>query len=240
MKKASKFFKLYKLTFVQLLSAKVHNQKKEIVRWLTSGFSSIIVHIIGFILLMVVTNLTSQSAMINSAYYTIEFNQTINSESFIVDEKPEDEAVDMNAPEETVSTQQVSFTEINADTTNLDQLYKETTLNVSIKYPKGWTFIDQNVKNKLDGVTFWASDGLYNPPPYIHLEVKEKYYFNEQKFKYQIKYDDCIAYYNDPEIIENYYIQNVYLRTETSEDFNIKLMMVGEEAFRSFQLDFSE
>ena len=238
MKKASKFFKLYKLTFVQLLSVKVHNQKKEIVRWLTSGFSSIIVHIIGFILLMVVTNLTLQSAMINPAYYTIEFHQTINSESLIEDEIAEDEPVDINKPEETVSTQQFSFTDINADTTNLDQLYKESTLNVSIKYPKGWTFIDQNVKNKLDGVTFWASDGLYNPPPYIHLEVKEKYYFNEQKYKYQIEFDDCIAYYNDPEIIEDYYIQNVYLRTEVSEDFNIKLMMVGEEAFKSFQPKF--
>ena len=40
-----------------------------------------------------------------------------------------------------------SFSDSLADTTNLVQIYKESTLNVSVKYPAGWTYIDQNVKS---------------------------------------------------------------------------------------------
>lgn len=205
--------------------------KSERIKWLKSSFISVFIHLLGLILFTFVTNLTIKSSLLNPVYYTIDFNEFANSSELI--EKEMNNV--FSEIEELVSSPEFSFNDINADTTLLDQLYQESSLNVSIKYPKGWVFVDQNVKNKLDGVTFWASDGLYNPPPYIHLEVKEKYYFNEQKYKYQIEFDDCIAYYNDPEIIDNYFIQNVYLRTETSEDFNIKLMMIGEEAFKSFQ-----
>lgn len=211
-------------------------RKNQILTWLRTYIFSIGIHIAGLILVTVLGNLRLQSAMVNPVFHTIEFNNfTANVDEF---EKEENDVVNENDNREIIeepASQQFSFNDIIADTTNLDQLYKESTLNVSIKYPRGWTFVDQNVKNKLDGVTFWASDGLYNPPPYIHLEVKEKYYFNEQRYKYQIEYDNYTAYYNDPEIIENYYIQNVYLRTKISEDFNLKLMMVGEDAFKSFQ-----
>lgn len=215
------------------------DKKTATLKWLRTSLVSIVIHAIGFIFITFLAKLSVQNAMVNPKFYTVEFIEyTTNTE--IVEE----EVVNKNEPEvfetteEAGASQQFSLRDIDADTTNLDQLYKENTLNVSIKYPKGWTFVDQNVKNKLDGVTFWASDGLYNPPPYIHLEVRDKYYFNEQKYLYQIEFDDYIAYYNDPEIIENYYIQNVYLRTETSQDFNIKLMIVGKEAFISFQPKF--
>lgn len=215
------------------------DKKTATLKWLRTSLVSIVIHAIGFIFITFLAKLSVQNAMVNPKFYTVEFIEyTTNTE--IVEE----EVVNKNEPEvfetteEAGASQQFSLRDIDADTTNLDQLYKENTLNVSIKYPKGWTFVDQNVKNKLDGVTFWASDGIYNPPPYIHLEVRDKYYFNEQKYLYQIEFDDYIAYYNDPEIIENYYIQNVYLRTETSQDFNIKLMIVGKEAFNSFQPKF--
>jgi len=40
-------------------------------------------------------------------------------------------------------------------------------------------FID---KKKLDGVTFWANGGLYNPPPYVHLEVVNNDMFIVKRF----------------------------------------------------------
>ena len=64
-----------------------------------------------------------------------------------------------------------SFSNIKADTSGLDQIYKESTLDVTIKYPAGWTYVDQDIKNKLDGITFWSNLGNYSPPPYVHLEV---------------------------------------------------------------------
>ena len=71
----------------------------------------------------------------------------------------------------TESSTYFSFGDEIVDTTLLEQLYSEQTLNVRVKYPAGWKFIDQNNNGKLDGVTFWAAAVNYNPPPYIHLEV---------------------------------------------------------------------
>jgi len=58
-----------------------------------------------------------------------------------------------------------NFDKSEYDTSNIEQIYRESTLNVSVRYPYGWTYIDQNVKNKLDGVTFWSVHGNYEIPP---------------------------------------------------------------------------
>jgi hypothetical protein len=122
-----------------------------------------------------------------------------------------------------------------SDTTNLIQVYKENTLDVSLKYPAGWTYLDQNVKNKLDGVTFWSNSTKYNPPPYVHIEVKDKDLFNPKRFKYNYKTRNYIAYYNEPEELEGQINQIIYIRTNTDEDYSLKLIMKGKEAFKSFQ-----
>lgn len=121
-----------------------------------------------------------------------------------------------------------------ADTSTLEQVYSESSLNVSIKYPTGWTFIDQNVDRKLDGVTFWASSSSYNPPPYVHLEVRDKSLFNQNRFKHNLVLRDAVVYFNDPETLASYVSQTFYFRTETDEDFNLKLTIKGEESFDSF------
>jgi hypothetical protein len=139
---------------------------------------------------------------------------------------------------ETVSHQYMNFTDHNADTTSLNQVYQEGTLNVRIKYPRGWTYIDQNVKNKLDGVTFWSADNRYNPPPYVHLEVKEKYLFNPRRYKYELRLRDAVAHYNDPKEMSGQVSQEFYIRTENDEDFSIKLIMEGENNFKQFQPEF--
>ncbi len=128
-----------------------------------------------------------------------------------------------------------SFSDNHADTSNLVQYYKESTLNVSIKYPAGWKYIDQNVKNKLDGVTFWTTSGTFNPPPYVHIEVRDKDLFNPKRFKYKYETDNYTLYYNDPEELAGQFNQILYIRTDTNEDYSIKLIMNGEEAFKMFQ-----
>lgn len=197
-----------------------------------SSVISILFHLMLITIIIAVADLPLQKAMVNPVA-TIEFDNFESKTEIIEDKLP-----DTETPDETIlpeSNEQLSLTELHADTTTLDQLYAESTINVSIKYPKGWTFIDQNVKNKLDGVTFWANDGNYNPPPYIHLEVREKDHFLESRYTNKLILDNCTAYFNDPEKIEEYIIQNVYLRTESENDFNIKLMISGEEAFKTFQ-----
>lgn len=128
----------------------------------------------------------------------------------------------------------LNFLNQNADTTSLEQIYSESTLNVSIKYPIGWTFIDQNVDKKLDGVTFWSNTSGYNPPPYIHLEVRDRNLFNESKYKHSLTIDEAVIYFNDPERLADYFSQTFYFRTESDEDFSLKLTIKGEAAFKSY------
>lgn len=128
----------------------------------------------------------------------------------------------------------IDFFNQNADTTSLEQVYSESTLNVSIKYPIGWIFIDQNVDKRLDGVTFWSSTSDYDPPPVIHLEVRDRSLFNESKYKHKLTIDEAVIYFNDPEKLANYFSQTFYFRTESGEDFSLKLTIKGEEAFKSF------
>lgn len=122
-----------------------------------------------------------------------------------------------------------------ADTAGLENIYSETTLDVQIKYPYGWTYIDQNAKNRLDGVTFWSAANQYNPPPYVHLEVMDKDLFNPSRFKYKSEFENYTIYYNDPEELSGQYSRLIYIRTETDVDYSLKLIMKGKEQFENFE-----
>lgn len=122
-----------------------------------------------------------------------------------------------------------------ADTTHLENLYAESTLNVKIKYPYGWTYIDQNVKNKLDGVIFWGATNLYNPPPYIQLGVMDRDLFIASKYKYHKEFDNYTIYYNDPEELSDQYSRVIYIRTDTDVDYTLKLIMKGKTQFEDFE-----
>ena len=76
---------------------------------------------------------------------------------------------------------------------------------------------------------------MYNPPPYIHLEVVDKDMFIEKRYSYKMDLEKCQAFYNDPEEMQGYVTQIIYIRTSGDEDFKLKLMMKGETEFKSFQ-----
>jgi hypothetical protein len=217
---------------------------KEYRRKIISLAISIALHLIFFALIIISGISSNQLPKINRQLITFESVQSENqSELKPVEENITEDSKQLNQPtEENKSdlnnTVVINPEEIIADTTNLDQVYAEKTLNLSIKYPRGWTYIDQNKKNKLDGVTFWSVEGIYNPPPYIHLEVVEKYFFNPNRFKYKAKQFNCEWYFNDPVNLEGQISQEIYIRTETDEDFIVKIIMAGEEQFRSFQPKF--
>jgi hypothetical protein len=128
-----------------------------------------------------------------------------------------------------------NFAGAGTDTSALVQVYSEKSLNVNINYPVGWTFVDQDKQKKLDGVTFWANNGIFNPPPYIFLDVQQKYLFNPSRYKYSTKLKNTVAYYNDPEELEGQVSQVFYIRTDTDEDFSLKLIMNGKDTFIAFQ-----
>ncbi len=218
---------------------------------------SLIFHALIFFTLIFIFNITVNKSHKSSPYvqvYTSEFENIKNDNSHI-EERSKDKPSPVkktltkeveqnkiiekkeNQPEEN-AVSFLNFSETNTDTTNLDQIYREATLNVSMRYPKGWTYIDQNIKDKLDGVTFWSLKGRYNPPPYIHLEVKEKYLFNESKYKNKKTGKNYTIFYNDPVELAGQITQILYIRTEDDEDFTVKLIMNDKESFRSFQPEF--
>ena len=201
---------------------------------------SVIIHLTLFILAAFVFKVTTEKSNVGSRYVQIKTGEFIEeSKSDIPKQeksephlkKQENKINDKKVPERNTKSNLLAL----SDTSGLYQIYKESTLDVSIRYPSGWTYIDQDVKNKLDGVTFWAADGIYSPPPYVHVEVKEKYLFNPGRYKYSIKTDDYTAYYNDPEELSGQISQEVYIRTNIDEDFSIKLIMEGKEPFKAFQ-----
>ena len=212
--------------------------------WIRNFSISIILHLLFIAIFIFFYGLQDQRSKINSLFFTIDTKEFVNQQNDLVEEQVDEslEQEQLLPVEQNTETVQelktVSFSDIIADTTNLDQVYTESTLNVSIKYPKGWTFIDQNKKKKLDGVTFWASDGQYNPPPYIHLEVVRPDMFIEKRFTYKIELEKYQAYYNDPEEMQGYMTQIFYIRTGNDEDFRLKLMMKGKTEFYSFQPKF--
>ena len=203
--------------------------------------ASILIHLVLFILAAYTFKISTEKSTAGNSYVLIKTGEFINSfkNRQIVEKK---ETVKQryespkNIPEKKLpGSKNNTSIFLSSDTAGLYQVYKESTLDVSIRYPVGWNYIDQDVRNKLDGVTFWATDSIYSPPPYVHIEVKDKYLFNQNRFKYSIKTEDYTAYYNDPQELSGQISQEVYIRTGIDEDFSIKLIMEGMESFKTFQ-----
>lgn len=208
---------------------------------------SLFIHLFVAALVLFMMNNYPKKLKINPQFIRAEldtinrnFNKHIlNSPSLKETKSSEEKFIDKLTKEKKIidenNVPQNLFGKFNVDTTNLDQLYTEPSLNVTIKYPKGWVYLDQDIKHKLDGVTFWTSEGIYNPPPYIHLDVKDKSLFSANRYKYKIEMNGYNFYYNDPEEMENQVMQTIYIRTNSDVDFSFKLIMMGKSQFDSFQ-----
>lgn len=217
---------------------------------------SLVIHVLVILIFYYLLGFQTKPGSINTQYVQfftgepekfekVEEKQPQKEEEKLVEnekkETPVDDSPGDKEPEkkeETKAEESFSFHNFNinnADTSNLTQIYSEKTLNVKVRYPAGWTYVDQNRKNKLDGVTFWFANPNYNPPPYVHLEVKEKYLFNKNRFTSSMKGRNYIAYYNEPEELEGQFSQTIYIRTESDEDYSLKLIMKGKEPFKTFQ-----
>lgn len=223
-----------------------HNSEIEEINenkiWFRNFSISILLHLLLIVLFIYLYDLRPEAAKVNPEFFTIDtktfssVTPEINDKSMQTEEKGDSKKNEIeNTSESNIEIKSINFSDLQADTTNLDQIYSEKSLNVKIKYPNGWTFIDQHKKNKLDGVTFWSSEGIYDPPPFIHFEVVEKDLFLEKRYKYKSELENYTAYYNDPEELEGYLTLNVYLRTDDKEDYRLKLMMKGKTEFYSFQ-----
>lgn len=198
---------------------------------------SVLFHFLILLLAAYLVNYQFDKPVINSVYLT--FLESKASVKTVLEEKLSNQKLET---EELIgkktATAYYFFNQVEYDTSKIKQIYKESTLNLSVRYPNKWTYIDQNVKNKLDGVTFWVAEGSYEVPPYVHLEVQDKYIFNPSRYKYKLEHKGSIYYYNEPEEMEGYITQIIYIRTVSDEDYSLKLIVKGKETFLGFQREF--
>ncbi|HEX2984536.1 MAG TPA: hypothetical protein VHO28_13415 [Ignavibacteriales bacterium] len=150
------------------------------------------------------------------------------------EQNPSDKTEQKEVKESSGQISDLEFAAAAVDTSSLSQIYKESSFNVSMKYPAGWTYLDQHLDAKLEGVIFWPSAAEINPPPYIHLETSDKEYFYPAKFKKKFVYRDKEYYYNEPSEIGGEWQQSVYVRTGTLSDFVIKVIIKGKDNFNKF------
>ena len=202
---------------------------------------SVVIHLLLFIFAAYAFKITTEKSTAGNSYVQIKTGEFTNRFNSRHDEEKKESISDKLRKFKNISDEKIPVQKNNtniflsSDTAGLYQVYKESTLDVSIRYPVGWTYIDQDIRDKLDGVTFWAANSVYSPPPYVHVEVKDKYLFSPKRYKYSINTDDYTAYYNDPEELSGQVSQEVYIRTGIDEDFSIKLIMKGLESFKTFQ-----
>lgn len=209
---------------------------------LSLAFSTLF-HLVLFFIAYYFANLSIKKISPNAGYVQVftrkndldainfenKFKSTAEQKS-----KPSSQNVKNKPAVDSPASALLNFIDEKADTTMLLQTYTESTFDITINYPLGWTFLDQNVNKKLEGVTFWASSSNINPPPYVHLEVCDRDLFNENKFKHKLSLRNAVVYFNDPEKLANYVSQVFYFRTEEESDFSLKLTVKGEDAFNSF------
>jgi len=206
---------------------------------------SALTHVFIFLLLAFLLGIKINKPIVNRIYLNFSnVSEYLRDEYETTKSEPDDskklKQTDENAKELVEPMKQLPlnyhlFSELDADTSDLQQVYYETTLDVTIKYPAGWTYIDQNVKNKLDGVTFWVLNSEIKPPPYVHLEVLDKYWFNPAIFNDSLKISDFLVYYSEPKEMEGQITQVLYIRTDIDEDFSLKIMVNNWENYRNFQ-----
>ena len=197
---------------------------------------SILFHFLIFLLVTYLINIQFDKPVINPVY--LIFTKSNASVKSALEEKISDQKFNTEdfADEKTTGYYYFSATEY--DTSKIKQVYKESTLNLSLRYPNGWIYLDQNVEDKLDGVTFWAAGNNHEIPPYVHLEVRDKDIFNPSRYKYKQEYNGNIYYYNEPMELEGYFTQLIYIRTGSDEDYSLKLTVKGKETFLAFQREF--
>ena len=210
----------------------------------TGLVSSFIIHaaVIAVVVLIAYAQRESLQMYGRGGTYQIDMlgggvSSEVNSVDPLAGDEPKDAAVNPDAAQaqQTEAGGDGGGLLAGADTSGLRGQYVEQTLHVRIRYPAGWSFMDQNRKRKLDGITFLGAPTTSGAIPYVHLDVQEKYIFNPSKYKQKSEQKNYTMYYNDAEVLEGQCTQTIYIRTETDEDYAIKLIVKGEDAFKEFQ-----
>jgi hypothetical protein len=130
------------------------------------------------------------------------------------------------------------FAGIEIDTTEIVNRYEENTLNVSILFPIGWIYFDNQVNNIIDGIIFMpGEESSYDRRLSVLIQVNtNKNLFNPRLYDSSFTYNGMTFYVSKPQITFQQVTQSIYVRTGTFKaDFLIKCTSPNEAEFRKFQ-----
>jgi hypothetical protein len=130
------------------------------------------------------------------------------------------------------------FAGIEIDTTEIVNRYEENTLNVSILFPIGWIYFDNQVNNIIDGIIFMpGEESSYDRRLSVLIQVNtNKNLFNPRLYDSSFTYNGMTFYVSKPQITFQQVTQSIYVRTGTFKaDFLIKCTSPNEVEFRKFQ-----
>jgi|YNPMSStandDraft_1061717.scaffolds.fasta_scaffold02519_4 hypothetical protein len=132
----------------------------------------------------------------------------------------------------------ILFAGIEIDTAGLINRYEENTLNVSVLFPEGWNYLDNFVKDIIDGVIFIPGENSdYDKRLSVLIQVNtNKNLFNPALYDSSFTYNRVNYYISRPQKTYEQITQVVYIRTGSFRaDFIIKLTSPNEIEFKKFQ-----
>lgn len=137
-----------------------------------------------------------------------------------------------------IQKEKIFFAGIEIDTTDIVNRYEENTLNVSILFPIGWMYLDNKVKDIIDGVIFIPGENSnYDKRLSVLIQVNtQKNLFNPRLYDSSFTFNRVEYYISKPQITFEQITQVIYIRTGSFKaDFIIKLTAPNEVEFRKFQ-----
>jgi len=219
---------------------KIKNQKFDwFVSLRKSVYYSLIVHLVCVIIIQLLLGIDfSESARIRIKkikQFAVELKELEES-------KPQVTIEGLSKRDTTTSKlEKVIFAGIEIDTTSIINRYEENTLNVSILFPVGWIYFDNQVKNIIDGIIFIPGENSnYDRRLSVLIQVNtQKNLFNPGLYDSSFTFNRVEYYISKPQKIFEQVTQTVYVRTGSFKaDFIIKLTSPNEIEFKKFQSTF--
>lgn len=139
------------------------------------------------------------------------------------------------------NSKKIIFAGVEIDTTMIINRYEENTLNVSILFPIGWIYLDNKVKDIIDGVIFIpGKDSNYDKRLSVLIQVNtQKNLFNPRLYDSSFTYNKIEYYVSKPQKTYEQVTQSIYIRTGSFRaDFIIKLTSPNEKEFKKFRPTF--
>lgn len=215
--------------------------KKQKLDWFNSFKRSIYYSLIAHLTFVIIIQLLLGLDLNKSTRIRIKKIKQFAVELKEIEQQPKPQiAIEGLSKKDTAEIKQekILFAGIEIDTTDIVNRYEENTLNVSILFPIGWIYLDNKVKDIIDGVIFIPGENSnYDRRISVLIQVNtQKSLFNPRLYDSSFTFNKVGYYISKPQKTYEQVTQTIYIRTGSFKaDFIIKLTAPNETEFKRFQ-----